>query len=178
MGLLKPTQRNGERWLESSFNQVDGPKPIFHQFDHRNEEMDAIARHLRHLVEVEAISPKDICLLYNGGAKKELESTLAARLSEFGVELSFQKNRAFERKANTMIATSPHSFKGYESEVVVIPSVDHFVASEGKIVANALYVAMTRARSLLAIYGIRSGSEASRKVSQTISDCIHTQRTI
>lgn len=177
LGLLKPTRRNGEEWLEARFSQIDGPKPIFHSFDRRSEEMTAIAGHLRHLIKVDGISPTDICVIYNGGAGRILESQLAPKLAEFGVELSLQKNRSFERKSNTLLATTPHSYKGYESEVIVIPCVDHYVAPEGKLVANGLYVAMTRARSLLAMYGINGGSEASRKIGDAISTCVETQRT-
>jgi hypothetical protein len=176
MGLLEPTIRNGSEWLEAAFSQVEGPKPIFHRFARRSDEMAAIARHLRHLIEVDSIAPTDICVIYNGGAGRILESQLAPKLAEFGVELSLQKNRSFERKANTLLASTPHSYKGYESEVVVIPCVDHFVAAEGKLLANSLYVAMTRARSLLAMYGIHSGSAASRRIGATIAACVQTQR--
>jgi hypothetical protein len=177
LGLLKPTTRNGEDWLEATFSQVEGPKPIFHAFDRRDDEIASVAKHLRHLIEVDGISPTDICVIYNGGAGRILESQLAPKLADFGVELSLQKNRSFERKDNTLLATTPHSYKGYESEVVVIPCVDHYVAPEGKLVANGLYVAMTRARSLLAMYGISGGSEASRRISSTISSCVETQGT-
>ncbi|MBL8812943.1 MAG: AAA family ATPase [Planctomycetaceae bacterium] len=177
LGLLKPTQRNGEEWLEAMFSQIEGPKPIFQRFDERSAEIDRIARHLRHLIEVDGISPTDICVIYIGGTEQILESKLAPKLFEFGIELSVQKNRSFERKSNTLLATTPHSYKGYESEVIIIPCVDLFVAPEGKLVANGLYVAMTRARSLLAMYGTQGGSEASRRVVDVISACVKTQRT-
>jgi superfamily I DNA/RNA helicase len=176
LGLLKSTRRNQEEWLEVTFSQIDGPKPIFHNFSNRSEEIAEIARHLRHLTEVDGISPTDMCLIYNGGTAQVLESELAPQLAEFGVKLSFQKNGSFERRSNTLIATTPHSYKGYESEVVVIPCADLYVAPEGKIVASGLYVAMTRARSLLAIYGVNGGSTASRRVTETIAACVQTQR--
>lgn len=176
LGLLKPAHRNGEEWLEVMFSQIEGPKPIFQSFERRSDEIDRIARHLRHLIEIDGISPTDICMIYIGGAEQILETQLAPKLAEFGVELSVQKNRSFERKSNTLLATTPHSYKGYESEVVLIPCVDHYVAPEGKLVANGLYVAMTRARSLLAMYGIKGGSEASRKISEVISACVKIQR--
>lgn len=59
----------------------------------------------------------------------------------------------------------------------MIPCVDQFVTVEGQILASNLYVAMTRARSLLALYSIDGGSEASRKISSTIAACVKTQRT-
>ena len=88
------------------------------------------------------------------------------------MELSLQSNRPYEHQSNTLVATTPHSFKGYESEVVLIPCVDYYVAAEGKLLANSLYVAMTRARSLLGIYGIQGGSLASHKLTETIASCI------
>ncbi len=175
LGLLERANRGGEDWLSIRFNQINGPKPIYHSCDDRLGEMNSIARHLRHLIEVDGILPNDICMIYNGKAQESLESMLAPRLAEFGVELSIQKSRAFERQANTLVATTPHSFKGYESEVVLIPCVDHFVAAQGKVLANSLYVAMTRARSLLGIYGVSGGSEASRRIGETIGACVSIQ---
>lgn len=177
LGLLKRTTRNGEDWFDVNFSQVSGPKPIYHSFAARSQEVSAIASHLKHLIEQDGISPTDICVIYNGRASSILESQLAPRLAAFGVELSMQKNRSFERKGNTLVATTAASFKGYEAEVVVIPCVDHFVAPEGKLLSNSLYVAMTRARSLLAIYGINTGSDASQRITRTIAECVATQNT-
>ncbi|MBB3209145.1 superfamily I DNA/RNA helicase [Rhodopirellula rubra] len=175
LGLLEATTRNNENWLRVRYNQIDGPKPIYHSFDNRDREMASIASHLRYLIQKDGISPTDICILYNGRVQDILHCKLGPALAEIGVELSFQKNRSFERQPNTLIATTPHSFKGYESEVVVIPCVDNYVASEGKILENSLYVAMTRARSLLAIYGLNRGSTASRKIGDTIEKCVSIQ---
>ena len=176
MGLLQQTQRNEMNWLEVQFNQANGPRPIFHGHNNRREEMESIGRHIRHLIEVDGISPTDMCLIYNGRAGRILESQLRPSLSNLGIEVSFQRNRAFQRKSNTLIATTPHSYKGYESEVVLIPCVDTFVGPNGQILAHALYVAMTRARSLLAIYGIHGGPEASAKITEAVESCIEAQR--
>lgn len=175
LGLLESNQRNGEDWLRVRYNQIDGPKPIYHSFDNRDQEMISIASHLKYLIQHDGISPTDICIIYNGRVQEVLQSKLSPALAEIGVELSFQKNRSFERQSNTLIATTAHSFKGYESEVVVIPCVDNYVAAEGKTLENSLYVAMTRARSLLAIYGMNRGSDASRRIGETIGKCISIQ---
>ena len=175
LGLLESTQRNGEDWLCVQYNQIEGPKPIYHSFDNRGQEMASMASHLKYLIQQDGISPTDICLIYNGRVKEVLHSKLSPALEQIGVELSFQTSRSFERQPNTLIATTAHSFKGYESEVVVIPCVDNYVAAEGKILENSLYVAMTRARSLLAIYGMKRGSEASRRIGETIGKCISIQ---
>ncbi len=178
MRLIDKTQRNDEEWLRVRFNQIDGPKPIFRAFNNRKDEMAAIAGHLKHLIQKEEISPTDICVIYNGKSVAQLlEAILKPKMAEIGVELSVQTNRPFERQENTLVVTTSHSYKGYESEVVVIPCVDQFVTGDGQILANNLYVAMTRARSLLAIYSIGGGSGASHKVSSTIAACVKTQRT-
>jgi len=176
LGLLKPTRRNHEQWLEASFSLVDGPKPIYHSLDTRSDEMSILGAHLKHLLQVERISPTDMCVIYNGAARRILATQLAPQLAAMGVELSFQTNRTFERKPNTLLATTAHSYKGYESEVVIIPCVDLYIGSGGKLLAHSLYVAMTRARSLLAIYGLNSGTPASRQLSTTLAACIDTQR--
>ncbi len=175
LGLIEMGKRNGEDWLHVRFNQIDGPKPIFHMFDSRTAEIDCITTHLKHLILKEGISPTDICLIYNGKLAVELlESTLGPRLAKMGVELSVQTNRPFERRDNTLVVTTSHSYKGYESEVVMIPCVDQYVTGDGEILAKNLYVAMTRARSMLAIYGVASGSTVARELCETISACVQT----
>ena len=173
LGLIDQTTRNGESWFSVRYNQVHGPKPIFHAFDNRNEEIEKIGKHIRYLTQEESVSPTDICIIYNGARLAEdLQSKLAPELAKIGIELSLQKNRAFERNSNTLVMTTSHSYKGYESEVVIVPGVDQFVTGKGAILANNLYVAMTRARSLLAIYGTRDSSAASQKIFASLERCI------
>lgn len=175
LGLIEKGTRQGQEWLQVRFNQVHGPKPIFRSFGHRDDEIDAIANHLSYLIQKESISPSDICLIYNSKVTLELLQTkLGPRMSSIGVELSVQTNRSFERQENTLVVTTSHSYKGYESEVVMIPCVDQFVTGEGQILANNLYVAMTRARSLLAVYGNGEGSFKSRELMQVIASCVET----
>lgn len=178
MGLIKQSERGGKEWFEVRYNQIDGPKPIFHSFDNRNDELESIAKHLTHLITIEKISPCDICLIYNSKSIVQLlESKLRPKMAEIGVELSVQKNRPFERQANTLVVTTSHSYKGYESEVVMIPCVDQYVTAGSQILANNLYVAMTRARSLLAIYGVNGGSTSSHTMVNTIASCIEILNT-
>jgi superfamily I DNA/RNA helicase len=173
LGLIEKTQRDGESWYRVRFNQIAGPIPTYHLFDSRKAEIDALFQHLKGLIVNELICASDICLIYNSQwVAEQLTMNLAPRLNEIGVELSVQTGRSFERRDNTLLVTTSHSFKGYESEVVIIPCVDQFVTAEQKILANNLYVAMTRARSLLSLYGIRAGSSASRQITQNIGRCI------
>ena len=73
--------------------------------------------------------------------------------------------------------TTSNSYKGYESEVIIIPGVDQFVTGKGEILANNLYVAMTRARSLLAIYGTRNGSSPATQIFETLKSCTELLKT-
>ncbi len=84
MGLLEKVDRNGTEWLRVRFNQIQGPKPILHSFHHRTAELDAIANHLRHLIQREGISPSDICLINNG---KSIIQLLEARLGPMMAEI-------------------------------------------------------------------------------------------
>lgn len=178
MGLIEKAQINGQSWLKVRFNQIDGPKPFFRCCDRRTEELDAMANHLVQLIRVDGVSPSDICVIYNGKHVVQLlESILKPILSQIDVELSIQTNRPFERKPNTLVVTTSHSYKGYESEVVMIACVDQFVAGEGQVLANNLYVAMTRARSLLCLYASQECGAASRQILKTISSCIETMNT-
>ncbi|HMO12538.1 MAG TPA: AAA domain-containing protein [Pirellulaceae bacterium] len=174
LGLVQETQRNGDLWYDVTFSQVNGPKPILNRFVSRADEIEQIGKHLQNLIQEEEILPQDICLLYISDKVAEiLKTTLGPRMESIGVELSIQKNRSFERRENTLLATTPHSFKGYESEVVFIPCVDQYVASNGYVLGNPLYVAMTRARSLLAIYGVETGaSQGAKEILSTIQACI------
>ena len=173
LGLIESTQRNGEGWLRVGYNQIHGPAPIFHSFHDRRQEIERIAKHIKHLTQEESVRPSDICIIYNGKkVAEDLLSKLAPELSKIGIELSLQKNRSFERNANTLVLTTSHSYKGYESEVVIIPGVDQFVTGQGQVLANNLYVAMTRARSLLAIYGTDDGSATTRNIFEQLESCL------
>ena len=67
--------------------------------------------------------------------------------------------------------TTSHSFKGYEAEVVLIPCADHYVTGDNQILANNLYVAMTRARSILAIYSLDDSYTAVKQLNAAFEFC-------
>lgn len=176
LGLIERTVRGHHEWLSVRFNQVQGPKPFLQRFDSRDAEMTALGNHIAHLITKEGVSPSDICLIYNGkSVVRLLESKLAPRLAGLGVELSVQTNRPFERQPNTLIVTTSHSYKGYDAEVVLIPCADQYTTQDGQVLSANLYVAMTRARSLLGIYSVNSSDSAARKLNETLQACIDAQ---
>ncbi|MBI2481762.1 MAG: AAA family ATPase [Planctomycetia bacterium] len=176
MGLMERIERNGQEWLAVKYNQVFGPKPIFRKFTNVEQELQSIGSHLKYLITKEGVSPEDICLIYNGSKAVELlESRLGPAMAEIGVELSVQTSRSFQRQKNTLLVTTSHSFKGYEAEVVLIPCADHYVTGDNQILANNLYVAMTRARSLLAVYSLDESNPAVRQLNAALQFCVDAQ---
>jgi UvrD-like helicase C-terminal domain len=71
------------------------------------------------------------------------------------VRVEEQTRRSFAGQSDSVIVTTAHSFKGYESEIVAVPGADKFVANDSRsrdgqrVLPESLYVAMTRARSVL-----------------------------
>lgn len=172
-GLIEKTQRNGKDWWTVRFNQVDGPKPAFRQYMNLDQEFDAIAEYCRELIQSEGVQPSDICLLYNSSnIKWRLETQVAPKLAEIGVELSVQTNRPFERSSNMLLATTSHSFKGYDAEVVIVPAADQYTANDVGVLANNLYVAMTRARSILTLFAQRMNNQHAKKLYGVLEECL------
>lgn len=76
------------------------------------------------------------------------------------------------KEPNTLLVTTSHSFKGYDAEIVLIPCADQYTTQDGQILAANLYVAMTRARSLLGIYTLNSSDLAARTLNAALDRCI------
>lgn len=172
-GLIERVERNAQEWWNVRFNQVGGPKPQFRQYLNLDQEFDAIAAYCRELIVVQGVQPADICLIYNGASiKTRLQKQVAPALTDLGVELSVQANKPFERSPNILLATTSHSYKGYDSEVVIIPAVDHYTAQEKGLLANNLYVAMTRARSILTLFSQRLRDSDPERLYEAIEDCL------
>jgi len=172
-GLIERSERNRSEWWTVRFNQIDGPKPSFRQYMDLDQEFEAIGEYIRELIQGEGVQPSDICLLYNGSnIPYHLEKHVVPVLDELGVELSVQTNKPYARSSNMLLATTSHSFKGYDSEVVIIPAVDQYRANERGILANNLYVAMTRARSILTLFAQRMGNRDSKQLYTVIEECL------
>lgn len=172
-GLIERSARNGTKWWNVRFNQIDGPRPEFHRYRNLEQEFVAIGDYCRELITTQRVQPTDICLIYNGrNIPQLLKETMMPRLAGLGVELSVQANRPFERSSNRLIATTSHSYKGYDSEVVIIAGVDQFKAQGIGILANNLYVAMTRARSVLALFAQSMHDPDAKRLYEVIEDCL------
>jgi superfamily I DNA/RNA helicase len=172
-GLIEPTTKNGMNWWNVRFNQIDGPKPEFRTFESLEKEFVAIAEYCRQLIQIEGVKPSDITMLYNSKfIRARLEEMVAPVLRDLGVTLSVQTHQPYQRNPNVILATTSASFKGYDSEVVIIPGVDFFRAQDKGVLASSLYVAMTRARSILTMFSHRSSNPYAKTISKAIEDCL------
>ena len=173
LGLIERSTRNGADWWNVRFNQIDGPKPEFRRYANLEQEFEAIGDYCRELIETQGVQPSDICLIYNGSnIQYWLETKSMPRLAGLGVELSIQTNKPFERKNNALLATTSHSFKGYDSEIVIIPGVDQYKAQGKGVLANNLYVAMTRARSVLTLFSQQMNDRDAQLLYEVIERCL------
>lgn len=172
-GLIEPSTRRGAEWWNVRFNQIDGPIPECRHFPALEQEFEAIGDYCRELIEANGVQPSDICLIYNGKSVPDwLRRISMPRLAGLGVELSVQTNRPFGRSSKMLLATTSHSYKGYDSEVVIIPSVELYRAKEKGVLANNLYVAMTRARSVLTLFSHSSDEPQALALKAAIDGCL------
>ena len=176
--LVEETERLGRDYWIVHFTQVDGPAPIIKKFSVLEKEFLAIAEEIIRLVKEEKVTPGDITLIYNGKAvKHQIETTIRNRLAQHGIPIDIQTGSDLTLDNQTVLATTTHSFKGYDSEIVIIPAADMFVRWDGeegknKPLPNVLYTAMTRARSLLYVYSFDSSKPASKLINKVLKRSI------
>ncbi len=172
--LIESAERGGAGWWNVRFNQTHGPTPQVRRFADLDAEFDALGTQLVSWVGRDGVRPTDICVIYNSKTVKDrLETQVDAALRAVGARLEVQVGTAFSRDANTVVASTAQSYKGYESEVVVVAGADKFVSREDGILANNLYVAMTRARSLLSVYGVKDKGENGSRIMSVLAECLN-----
>ena len=167
LGLVEQSERAGIPWWDVRFTQIDGPYPTFDRFVSVIDEFDAIGCQLIRWIEREGVKPSDICIVYMGKkALRRIEGQFASKLSVIGIKIEVQVRGVFTFDDQTIVTTSPHSFKGYDSEIVVIPSVEKFQL-DGKVFSRPLYVAMTRS---LCTCPLRQGFPKRRRTGDSKCD--------
>lgn len=157
-GLIELGQVDGRDWWRVNFNHVAGPDPLFSRFAARQDEIEALADQIRAWIAEEGVKPGDVKVLCNGeDVRKRTVSGLTRGLADLGCRVLEQRSEGFDESEDALVVTTPHSFKGYDSEIVCIPAADAFTSRGNEILAKNLYVAMTRARSLLYVSGTLGG---------------------
>lgn len=171
-GLIETVPVRGTNWWKVRFNQVAGPKPYLVTFPSESAEWVGIGNQVVRWIQHDNVRPADIRILYIGDVTiKTLESQIEPMLRAIGVRFLVQKSKSFISDDNTVIATTPHSFKGYEAEMVIVAGVEEFVAA-GDVLIHPLYVALTRARSVLRIYGADPArTPAGSRILTVLKEC-------
>jgi hypothetical protein len=157
-GLVERAERNGRPWWVVRFNQVDGPSPVFKKFLTRDAELEALASTVTSWIEREGVRPCDIRVLANGKIRTRVFHVLEPALRRVDARIEQQASQTFTKDERTVVLSTAHSFKGYEAEIIALPAADKFEtgASDGaRPLESALYVALTRARSLLYVSSIK-----------------------
>ena len=169
--LIEPWGIDGVNWWKVRFNQVGGPRPAVVIHPSRAEEYSAIALRICQLVFEEGVLPGDICLVYvSQQVKQAIEQNLTPLLAQKRLRVVVQQSNLTPLGPNEIRATTPHSFKGYDAEIVIVPSVNFYRAG-GEALSSALYVALTRARSLLYVHGHQDGNATGARILSVLQTC-------
>jgi hypothetical protein len=168
--LIERVKRNNRDWWRVRFNQVHGPAPEWLKFRTRKDELKVVADRVASWITKEGVKPQHIRIVT---FLPEIRSELKRLLAEQKVFADNVARGQFNPKADTVVITTPHSMKGHESEIVVVPAADTFVkiSSPGAPAPpepQMLYVAMTRARSLLLVTGTDVGGASAAAIVSTL----------
>ncbi len=154
MQLQPPLLSRGPSGWRAEFARADGEQPRIELFADRQQERQAIEDQLAAWVGEEGVSPADIRVLV---PRTRLGEKLAQELNErLPFRVLWRTSQGFDDGAEAVVVTTPHSFKGYDAEIVVVSGATHFEKG-GELWPAPLYVAMTRARTLLWVTGTLDG---------------------
>jgi hypothetical protein len=174
LGLIDQVSRKGGPWWHVRFSQAEGPNPIFRKYGSLEQQVQALGDQVLRWITREGVKPSDICILCNDNAfLKRVDEEIGPKLREINARVVRNPGHGDARDANAVVVSTSHSFKGYEAEVVVIGGVERFIAQK-KILPNNLYVAMTRARSVLAIYAYdrKDARPEAQTILSTLQQCL------
>jgi hypothetical protein len=154
-GLIEQTEVNGMPWWRVRYNSVDGPAPEFKLFESREMLNRGLAHQLKHWLAVEKLRAEDIVVLCNSEYDgQQVVTSAGPMLENLGVTIEYQRGFGLARQPHVIVVTTPHSFKGYDAEIVVVAHAQNYIA-KGNVLPSNLYVAMTRARSQLLVCAVK-----------------------
>ena len=138
---------------QANFAVVSGQRPELCPAESRQAELQALCEAVRGYLD-QGVLAGDIRVLSNRG---ELGEKACAALNDAGIRAEYAVSRKLDPKTPAVLVTTPHSFKGYECEVCVVLGLDQFVARGRGPLPASIYVALTRARTLLRVSWVRGG---------------------
>ncbi len=186
LGLISTCLVNATRFTKVHFNKLDGPMPRVHFFDSEDAERDGICKAICNDITNHGVRPSDICVLYMNQEKaKQLEAALHKEFQRQSLPARASLHNggpAVIQGEDTVLLITPQSFKGYESEIVYVYNLGGFVGRDDQIHSAAIYVAMTRAKTLLKVASYRTSYASAgrrklfRAVEETLAQCAATAR--
>jgi hypothetical protein len=126
--------------------QVDGLPVDYQEYTDPQSQMIALEKVLSRLAGESDIKPEDVIIL----SKHRLEQSVAAKVAgatRFRIQ-SVDQGAVKDARVPTFWFATAHAFKGMESKIIVLCDVDRI---ENESDRSLLYVAMSRARSLLTV---------------------------
>ena len=141
-------------WWHADFCVIDGQAPQVRVLPTREEELDLICRQVHAWITRDGVRPGDIRVL----ALKNTRDALTARLQRTlagAAPVLTRTTEGYDAARDAVVITTPHSFKGYDAELVIVAGIDGY-HTQGSPLPAPLYVALTRARTLLLATAVRT----------------------
>jgi hypothetical protein len=162
-----------------AFTDRNGPPPEVKIFSNGQEEREYTLATIRSLWRTQKVLPSDILVLYCTHKKFEaLKAGLFDLLAEeysvhsVGSDATLEKNLPLLQD-RTLTLSTVHSAKGYDAPVVILVGADLFTNDiEGR---AAFYVAATRAKLKLYVFGVKSQHQPAALLDEiaTASAALH-----
>lgn len=145
--------REPDGWWRADYCVVRGEHPTVHLHRDGQQELDSLADDVAEWL-ADGVEPRDVRVL---ACSEKHGRLVAERLVAAGLPCRFASRNDFEPREDRVIVTTPHSFKGYEAELVAVVGAERFAHPEAGVLVAALYVAMTRARTRLRVSACHRG---------------------
>lgn len=174
--LVEKVRRGSQDWWNVRFNQIEGPPPTLRRFRSRSSQIEALRDDVVRLLVEEGVEPHDIAVLFpNRPLGQKLKDAIEPALAPLGHQILHEKPSSMEDVRGRVQLSTVHSFKGFDAEIVLIAGVDEFHSKEMGILAHTIYVALTRARSILHLYGHNYDSrKPGGKILDTLESVLDT----
>tara|TARA_R110002096_G_scaffold433887_1_gene653666 strand:- start:427 stop:4611 length:4185 start_codon:yes stop_codon:yes gene_type:complete len=179
--LLEESTVGEAPFTKVHFNKIDGPLPRVVFFDSEEAERDGICKAICNDIENHGVHPSDICVVYmNKDMAQKLETKLQRALSQLAPPARASLHNGGPeviQGEDTVLIITPQSFKGYESEIVYLYNLGGFVDKDDQIHSAVIYVAMSRAKTLLKVSSYRTHWTSAGRcklfdaVEQTLAQC-------
>ncbi|MBL8624418.1 MAG: AAA family ATPase [Myxococcales bacterium] len=172
--LIEKTTRECKPWWQVNYNEIGGPSPQFKPFATREKELTALVNQIYQWLKEERVLPRDIAVVTMGKDGGQslgdlIAAALTKRLKPLGIDAEYRTTQGFDGSERSVVVTTPHSFKGYEAEVVWVAGLDAFHHGN-KPAASPMYVALTRARSVLVASATAVSDGPGRRIVKALKD--------